>query len=528
VEIGDELDGRYRIVGTLGEGGMGEVFLAEHIALHRREALKILRPDLSTDEDIGRFRREARVTNRLQHPNIIAVYDFGRLPDGRFYLATEYAEGESIAEHLMSSGAFEPHRVVRILEQLADAMAHAHERGVVHRDLKPDNLMLVRERSHTDVLKVLDFGIAKINAPDFEDSVKKTGRAVFYGTPEYVAPERITLAVDAPSVDIYSVGCIGYEMLTGDPPFQGRPMEILHHHVKTPAPTPSALAPNAVPAELDAIILRCMQKRPEDRYPSAEALRAALRELPFESQRPSQKIPLPVRPPSSSDSSTQRPTPNVAPVALGKGKATEEESTEIPTTEKPSDAPWYADDLPVSPEVLDDLYRASVSLGEAIVDAGCSDVGLIVSLAAVASAEDDLMNLIAQLDELEGRTRDAEQRLRKRESSIRFALGELLFERAQAKKRGENTKVLLVSEIEVLEKRLAKIAEQSKEEIARLQDEAIRLAALRDDLEVQRAQAHRPLRRQALRLASDYASDPEIDALWKMLKDTVEKAGNPL
>ncbi|MBI5481290.1 MAG: serine/threonine protein kinase, partial [Deltaproteobacteria bacterium] len=165
--IGTVLDGRYRILKKLGEGGMGEVYLAEHRALGRQEALKILQAELATEREfVSRFRREARATNRVQHPNIIGVYDFGQVPDGRFYLTMEYAEGERLDALLRRVGPLPVSRALGILVQLADAVGHAHGAGVVHRDLKPENMILVEHRGRPDVLKVLDFGIAKIVAPD--------------------------------------------------------------------------------------------------------------------------------------------------------------------------------------------------------------------------------------------------------------------------------------------------------------------------------------------------------------------------
>src|SRR5688500_10491590 len=170
---------------------MGEVYLVEHLGLARKEALKILRSTMDDSPSlVTRFRREARATNRLQHPNIVAIHDFGRLPDGRFYIATEYAEGDSLDRVIARIGVFPVARAVPILIQLADAIDHAHSRGVIHRDLKPANLMLY-ERRGGDQLKVLDFGVAKIIAPDDVDSILATGQGEIFGTPAYMAPEQV-------------------------------------------------------------------------------------------------------------------------------------------------------------------------------------------------------------------------------------------------------------------------------------------------------------------------------------------------
>src|SRR5258706_1829378 len=167
--IGTFVDSRYCILRKLGEGAMGEVYLAEHVNLGRKEALKIIRPAHASDpEFVARFRREARATNRVQHPNIVSVYDFSQLPDGRLLLCMEYADGVGLDSVLGEKQRLPLPRAVHVLHQLADAVAHAHACGVVHRDLKPENLILVEHRGRSDVLKVLDFGIAKIVAQDYQ------------------------------------------------------------------------------------------------------------------------------------------------------------------------------------------------------------------------------------------------------------------------------------------------------------------------------------------------------------------------
>jgi len=261
--IGGELDGRYRILSKVGEGAMGEVYLVEHLGLGRKEALKVLRSSMDTPSLVTRFRREARATNRLQHPNIVAIHDFGRLPDGRFYIATEYAEGDSLDQVLRRLGVFTVARALPILIQLADAIDHAHSRGVIHRDLKPANLMLFERRGHGDQLKVLDFGVAKIIAPDDVDSILATGQGEIFGTPAYMAPEQVVAKASDPRIDIYAFGCIAFELVTGDPPFVGRPLEVMSNHMWAPPRRPSQARPAAdIPRRLDEIILTCLEKAP--------------------------------------------------------------------------------------------------------------------------------------------------------------------------------------------------------------------------------------------------------------------------
>src|SRR5262245_44628047 len=236
---------------------MGEVFLAEHIALGRKEAIKILKPSLAADPTfVSRFRREARAVNRLRHPNIIAVYDFGQLNDNRFYLSMEYADGQSVYQLLKQAGQFEVPRALHVLGQLAYAVHHAHSRGVVHRDLKPDNLILVGD---DETLKVLDFGVAKIVATDHAESMALSNTNLVWGSPRYMSPERVRGVGDDPRSDIYAIGVMAFELLVGAPPFEGTSDEVIRAHLRKEPDAPSSWRSGAgIPAELDAVVLKCM------------------------------------------------------------------------------------------------------------------------------------------------------------------------------------------------------------------------------------------------------------------------------
>ncbi len=262
---------------------MGEVYLANHEVMGRPEALKILLPALAVESEfVRRFRREARALNRLQHPNIVSVYDSGQLPDGRLYLATEYVDGVRLDELVRSTGELLPiWRVLHILVQLADAVDHAHHCGVIHRDLKLSNLIVVGEPGPAEVLKILDFGIAKIIAQDYEESQVVSREGVVFGTPTYLAPEVWRGEATNPSLDIYAAGCIGYKLLTGQPPFRGSRMELMHAHLTKQPVRPSERCPAAgIPDELDALILRCLEKKPARRFDRGLSLRAALERVP--------------------------------------------------------------------------------------------------------------------------------------------------------------------------------------------------------------------------------------------------------
>jgi hypothetical protein len=279
--VGAVLDDRYRILRKLGEGAMGDVYLAEHLELGRRDAIKLLKADLAAEPDfIARFRREARAANRVRHPNIVGVHDFARLTDGSLILVMEYIEGVSLETLLQTEGALPAERTTSILIQLTDAMAHAHAAGVIHRDLKPANLLLTQSPDGREVLKVLDFGIAKIVAADYV-TLAQTSEGEIFGTPLYMSPEQCSgRALDARS-DLYSIGCVAFEMLTGEPPFvAANAVRIMTAHTFEPPRRPSECRPSAhIAAAFDALVLRCMEKDPAKRFPDAAALLRALRDL---------------------------------------------------------------------------------------------------------------------------------------------------------------------------------------------------------------------------------------------------------
>jgi serine/threonine-protein kinase len=297
--IGTILHDRWRILAELGKGGMGEVWLAEHLELHRKEAIKILMPGLAGDPQfVSRFRREARAVNRLRHPNIIAVYDFGQLPDGRFYLSMEYADGESVYRLVKRDEHFEVPRALHVLGQLAYAVHHAHSRGVVHRDLKPDNLILVGPE---ETLKVLDFGVAKIVASDHAESVALSSNNLVWGSPRYMAPERVRGVGDDPRSDIYALGCIAFELVIGSAPFTGTSDDVIKAHLKTTPDAPSTWRPSlGIPPELDAVILKCLEKKPDKRFQTAADLFAAITKVPgYPAMRAEPRrrfVPVPRRP----------------------------------------------------------------------------------------------------------------------------------------------------------------------------------------------------------------------------------------
>ncbi len=261
---------RYHITKKLGEGGMGQVYLAEHVKMGRQCAIKIMTPGSMSDPDaISRFNREAANASRINHANVCAIYDFGETSEGLIYLAMEFIEGKSLTDLLEEVGTLPLPRAAVMIQQSADALQAAHEFGIVHRDLKPDNIMVVTARGK-DTVKVVDFGIAKAVGGDAgEQKVTKTGFVV--GTPEYMSPEQLSGdPVDGRS-DIYSLGLVFYRMLTGATPFPADSQQetMIKRLTDDPVPLAEARPEVRFPAELQRVLDRVLARMPADRYASA-------------------------------------------------------------------------------------------------------------------------------------------------------------------------------------------------------------------------------------------------------------------
>ncbi len=271
-----ELLGNYKILDLLGRGGMGCVYRAEHVKLGRRVALKLLRDDHAQRRDaVGRFFQEARSVNRIRHRNIVDVTDFVELPDGTTFLVMELLEGVSLGK-LLRSGEVGGARALALLIQICDGLSAAHAMGIVHRDLKPDNIFVVPTGDGADLIKLLDFGVAKLLwREDDEQLPVETAAGAVVGTPTYMSPEQAGgLPVDARS-DIYSLGAIMYEMFTGQPLFRGKSFgEFVRKHLaEQPVPPSQTAGGRHIDDRLEAIILRCLSKEPHDRYPDIETLK---------------------------------------------------------------------------------------------------------------------------------------------------------------------------------------------------------------------------------------------------------------
>lgn len=262
--------GHYRLLEKLGEGGMGEVWRARHQWLARPCAIKLIRPELLGDGKreaaTERFQLEARTIARLTSPNTVRLYDFGVSETGGFYFVMELLTGMDVASVVERFGPLPPERVVALLRQVCRSLAEAHGEGVLHRDIKPQNLFLCRLGLEVDIVKVLDFGLVKT----LDDrTVQITAEGVLTGTPAYMPPERVLGGAADERSDLYSLGCVAYWMLTGRTVFTGDPMSVMIHHARTAPAPPSTIAGRALPADLEEIVLACLDKVPEKRPTSA-------------------------------------------------------------------------------------------------------------------------------------------------------------------------------------------------------------------------------------------------------------------
>ena len=333
--VGQVLADRYHVLKKLGEGGMGRVYLAEHVKMGRKSAIKVLNPTMVYDPDaVARFNREAANASRITHPNVCAIYDFGETPEGLIYLAMEFIEGEPLTDLLAREGALPPRRAALVCTQVADALQAAHDLGIVHRDLKPDNIMLTRGRDGSDVVKVVDFGIAKAVGGDDSQKVTKTGLVI--GTPEFMSPEQLAGDKLDGRSDIYSLALVLFKMVTGKLPFEASTVQetmiqrLTDEPLTLAAARPDLRFPSGFQETLDAGLTRS----PVDRYQTAAKFandiasvvglqRSAGLAAPLPSTRSDDKTQLLDAPPSRT-AALKRPPPaapgrrrSLVPIVLG-------------------------------------------------------------------------------------------------------------------------------------------------------------------------------------------------------------------
>jgi len=274
--IGSVVDGRYEIQAALGEGGMGTVYRARHKAIGRVFAMKVLRQDLAREGELcARFIQEARAAATINHPNVVQITDYGTLPNATPYFVMEYLDGVSLSKLLRNGGPLPAARAVRLLLQIATGVGAAHRCGIVHRDLKPDNIIVIEE-SGREIVKILDFGVAKIAG-----SASMTRAGMVFGSPHYMSPEQASGQPVDHRADIYALGIIMYEMFTGRVPFEADTfMGVLTKHMfMEPERFSAKIGPACELGALEDITLRCLEKKPDNRFPTTEALAAAVEEV---------------------------------------------------------------------------------------------------------------------------------------------------------------------------------------------------------------------------------------------------------
>jgi len=274
---GQVIDGRYRLTKLLGKGGMGEVYIGEHIRITKKVAIKFLHHEISGDpEALGRFQQEAQSASSIGHRNIVTIDDFGTMDDGRVFLCMEFLAGQSMSEAMMAPSGLETIRALDLMIQVCDGLHAAHAKGIVHRDMKPENVFITQPTDMPELVKVLDFGIAKVASND-EQNLTKTGTV--FGTPHYMSPEQALGQkdkIDARS-DVYSLGVMLFEIFTGELPFKAESfMGILSQHITKSPPVPATVTSRNIPPQVEEVILKAMAKDQDQRYANALELREAL------------------------------------------------------------------------------------------------------------------------------------------------------------------------------------------------------------------------------------------------------------
>jgi len=272
VRSGASIGGRYRVIRLIARGSMSRIYQAEQVSIHRTVALKIIGHEFARDgQAVARFRQEAALLANISHPNIVTVHDIGTTAAGEPYIVMEHVDGPSLAEVIRDGGRLPLERTLSLLLQISRALATVHRQGVIHRDMKPGNVLLARRGQAVEIAKLVDFGLAKV-IQDRSEGQFLTRTGTILGTPEYMSPEQVRGGQIDHRADIYSLGCMAYEMLTGSPPFVGEEMSTLYRHLhEKPMPMAEACPEAKIPAEIDQLLARAMEKDPADRFDGAQA-----------------------------------------------------------------------------------------------------------------------------------------------------------------------------------------------------------------------------------------------------------------
>jgi len=439
------------IVKPIGRGRLGTVFAGVHPVLARRFAVKVLLPRLTQDENIQRrLRRMVREASTVQHTNVVPLLDFGTLEDGRTYLTMDYIRGIQLTKVLDRDGRFEVQRAIPVMIQLANALEAAHAIRVFHGDVKPNNILLFEEQDNVEALRLYDFKLMQALATEATEE-DPLGHLRLYGNFDYLSPEQVNNTHIDGRVDIYAFGAVAYRILCGEPPFFGTPEEVIQgHRSRDPVPPSRRAGAHDVSSELDAIILRCLEKRPEDRFKTMDEVSRELKALLPEAAAAQ---------PQEEEEVTGRWK---LPPEL------EEEEVEEP--------------LPQSPARLRLLfYDTLIELADHVANQGKSGEDLVYEIASVRRIKDEASQVAAEAAITENRFEDIRRELRERESTLRYAIIDLNLAKADLQGREPSDQELKDIEFQIaeLERSLTDLEQQRSERFDRLNEQ---LKTSRDQL----------------------------------------------
>lgn len=472
--MGTVVGGRFKVLELLGEGVTGQVYVAEHVDLGRRYAIKVLKETVEADLTmVERFRREARAAGRLDHPNIVYISDFGRMEDGRLYLVMEYVPGDTLQEVIKAA----PHcklprsRALEILRQTADALSAAHNAGVVHRDIKPGNLLLSTAPGGGDRVKILDFGLAKIMIES--ELTALTGRGEMFGTPAYMSPEQARGDPIDAKTDLYALGILGFELLTGRLPFITKSIpQMMLCHQRDPVPDPqSLLGPDEppLPAELKAFVLQCLAKDPDNRPASAGALAQAIEGLDASQHASTVTLPV-VQDPSlyghdpASPQVVAAPPEAQSPQWAGAVVARSAEAVKT-VLER------HADGTTRRVWALEQAGKVGRSMAAQMVSFGLGGADLQAGLIQLGQLEHQQIELETELAVYRSRLEEQEVRFRERIARLRYAVADLSVERGRSMDAAVPDPATLLDidyQIGELEKRLGEVSREEEGDQARV------------------------------------------------------------
>lgn len=475
--VGSLLAGRFQLIHSLGEGATGQVFLARHTVLGRDYAVKVLKSEFQEDSEVvERFRREAQAASRLEHPNIVFISDFGRTDAGQFYLVMEYTPGRSLQEELdqLAPEPFPLYRALRILEQIAKALAAAHGAGVIHRDLKPANVLLCRGKPGSEAIKILDFGLAKIIGGVEPTALTRKGQ--IFGTPAYMSPEQAIGETVGSRADIYSLGVMAFELCTGRLPFVCQTFRhyLLAHSQEIPATPSDCMAPNAVPLppELDDLLLRCLQKAPDQRPANASEVAILFKQL-GERVREQTRVSGFHPPPPSGEALQTSPEPNWV---SGSTREHHAVSHTLPLgVVSPEEFQTGQD--PQRQWLWNRITNKTKELAAKLISIRLASQELFQTIGEVAGCDNRVIGLETDLVIVDSHYDETAAKYREREATLRYAVVDLSLQRGRLIDQGvlgHSPVVDLEFQISELEKRLAEVTDEKAMVLQQIESDMLR------------------------------------------------------